>query len=103
MDKCIYCKSKVPFSEEHALPRLFGEFKGFPHPETGINILWEFNEGKTTVREVRQIVFIDSSGKSYPIRIQNWMKNVDQLRDEIKKQGLELSGGGFTARVFVDE
>ncbi len=167
LQKCIYCDrdSSYPLSEEHALPRSLGEFRGFPHlinrvcakcnedigkleeqfgrsgpeaffrkylniegrdthdkvnpfkrgsagakpidftaldPETGIEILWEFNPGEKTVREVRQIVFIDDKGKSYPLRIHKWMNNTDQLRTEMKKIGLDLKGK-LPARVFASD
>src|SRR3989338_8667195 len=66
-------------------------------PESDVNILWEINEGQNTVREVRQIVFIDKNRKSFPIRIHEWMKTTDQLREEIKKQGLDLKSGKYSA------
>lgn len=71
-------------------------------PGTDIEILWEFNPGEKTVREVRQIVFIDDKGKSYPLRIHKWIQNTDQLREEMKKIGLDLKGK-FSARVFASE
>lgn len=72
------------------------------HPETGIEVLWEFNPREKTVREVRQIVFIDNEGKSYQIRIHKWMANTDQLRAEMKKIGLDLRGK-LSARVFASD
>jgi len=165
LQKCIYCDSIGPFSEEHALPRSLGEFSGFPPlinrvctkcnedigrleeqfgrsgpeaffreylniegrdthnninpfkrrsagakpidftallPEEDIKVLWEFNSGEKTVREVTQIVFIDDQGKSYPLRIHKWMNNTDQLRMEMKKIGLDLRGK-LPARVFASD
>jgi len=69
-------------------------------PGEDIKVLWEFNPGEKTVREVRQIVFIDDKGKSYPLRIHKWMNNTDQLRTEMKKIGLDLKGK-LSARVFA--
>jgi hypothetical protein len=166
VQKCIYCGSSGPFSEEHAIPMLLGEFKGFPPltnrvctkcnedigrleeqfgrsgPEAffrkylniegrdthdkvnpfergsagakpidfiacplgeDIEILWEFNPGERTVREVRQIVFIDDKGKSYPFRIPSWINNIDQLREEMKKFGLPPPGEKISARVFAPD
>lgn len=71
-------------------------------PEADIEILWEFNPGEKTVREVSQIVFIDDKGKSYPLRIHKWMNNADQLRTEIKKIGLDLRDK-LSARVFASD
>jgi len=71
-------------------------------PETGIEILWEFNPGEKTVREVRQIVFIDDKGKSCPLRIHKWMNNTNQIRAEMKKIGLILKGK-LSARVFAPD
>jgi len=71
-------------------------------PEEDIKVLWEFNPGEKTVREVRQIVFIDDKGKSYPLRIHKWMNNTDQLRTEMKKIGLDLKGK-LSARVFAPD
>ena len=166
VQKCIYCSSSGPFSEEHAIPMLLGKFKGFPPlinrvctkcnedigrleeqfgrsgpeaffrkylniegrdthdkvnpfergsagakpidiiaplPEEDIEILWEFNPGERTfVREVRQIVFIDEKGKSYPLRIREWMKNSEQLCEEMKKIGLP-PGEKLSARVFAPD
>ena len=165
IQKCIYCPSSGPFSEEHALPRSLGEFRGFPplinrvcakcngyigrleeqfgrsgpeaffrkylniegrdthdevnlfqrgsagakpidftalHPETGIEVLWEFNPGEKTVREARQIVFIDDKGRSHLLRIPKWMNNTDQLRAEMKKTGLDPKGK-LSARVFASD
>ena len=71
-------------------------------PGEDIKVLWEFNPGEKTVREVRQIVFIDDKGKSYPLRIHKWMNNTDQLRTEMKKIGLDLKGK-LSARVFAPD
>ena len=71
-------------------------------PEEDIKVFWEFNPGEQTVREVRQIVFIDDKGKSYPIRIHKWMNNTNQLRAEMKKIGLDLRGK-LSARVFASD
>lgn len=71
-------------------------------PEEDIKVLWEFNPGEKTVREVSQIVFIDDKGKSYPLRIHKWMNNTDQLRAEMKKIGLDLRGK-LPARVFASD
>lgn len=160
---CIYCGSPGPYSEEHAVPRSLGEFRGFPplkshvcvkcngkigkleeqlgrtgpeaffrkylgiegrdthdtvnpfqrgsagakpidfigsHPSAGIEVLWEFNPGEKTVREVRQIVFVDENGKSYPVRIHEWMDSPEHVRSEIKKSGLK---GKLHARVFASD
>jgi len=74
-----------------------------PHPEEGIEILWEFNPGERTVHEVRQIVFIDDKGKSYPLRIPSWINNIDQLREEMKKFGLPPPGKKISAEVFASD
>jgi len=71
-------------------------------PEEDIKVLWEFNPGEKTVREVSQIVFIDDKGKSYPLRIHKWMNNTDQPRAEMKKIGLDLRGK-LPARVFASD
>ncbi len=68
-----------------------------------IEILWEFNPGEKTVREVRQIVFIDDKGKSYPFRIPSLINNTYQLREEMKKFGLPPPGKKITARVFAPD
>lgn len=165
--KCIYCNSINPSSEEHVFPRSLGEFRNFPHlanrictkcnndignleeqfgrsgpeaffrkylnidgrnthdqinpfergsagakpidfiallPGTDIEILWEFNPGEQTIKEVRQIVFIDKKGKSYPpIRIHKWMNNTDQIREEMKKISLDSKKIKLSARVFASD
>jgi hypothetical protein len=70
-------------------------------PGEDIEILWEPHLGEGTVHEVRQIVFIDDKGKSYPFRIPNWINNTDQLREEMKKFGLPPPGEKISARVIV--
>jgi len=70
-------------------------------PGEDIEILWEPHLGEGTVHEVRQIVFIDDKGKSYPFRIPNWINNIDQLREEMKKFGLPPPGEKISARVIV--
>ena len=68
------------------------------HPSAEIDVLWEFNPGEKSVREVRQIVFIDPDGRTFPVRIPDWMRTSDQLREEMTKRGLR---GKYSARVFA--
>jgi hypothetical protein len=70
-------------------------------PGEEIEILWEFNPEGKTVREVRQIVFIDEEGKSYPLRISDWMKSTDQIRAKMEELGLK--GKNLSARVFAPD
>lgn len=58
------------------------------HPELGIPILWEFNRGERSVREVRQIVVKDEHAASRPLRIPEWMTEPEQLRQAIADLGL---------------
>ncbi len=60
-----------------------------PHPETGINVLYEKDPGSNTVRELRQIVVVAADGSSYPIRISKWMTTTEDLAKEIRKLKLE--------------
>lgn len=68
------------------------------HPELALPILWEWNLGERSVREVRQIVLIDGQGQSHPLRISTWMREPSQLRQAIAVLGLaEIQRAHFFA------
>ncbi len=59
-----------------------------PHPERGIPVLWEFNPGGGTVREVCQVVVADESGSFHQIRLPPSMTDAEQLRAELSSRHL---------------
>jgi hypothetical protein len=70
-------------------------------PILDLHILFEFNPGQQTIREVdEQIVFVNKKGKSYPCRVPSWIQNNLQLLDYIKK---EIPKGNYDARFFGDD
>jgi len=73
-----------------------------PLPENpDVQILWEINPEGRTLKEVKQVVIIDKkTGKSYPIRIPDWMTKPEQLREEIHKRGFQ--GKKFDLMAFAD-
>lgn len=55
------------------------------HLGLGVEILWEFNPGEKTVREVRQVVIIDTNGDSHPVRIHKAMTDPQHLKAAVEK------------------
>ena len=68
--------------------------------EDQIPILWEFNPGGETIREVRQIILRDEQGCWHQIRIPDWMTEPEQLREAIRE--LQL-GSVEEARYFAQD
>ncbi|NKB71490.1 MAG: hypothetical protein GKR89_30835 [Candidatus Latescibacteria bacterium] len=58
------------------------------HSGLGIEILWELNPGEETVREVRQIVVVDTEGKAYPIRVTQHMTTSPRLKAQVDVLGV---------------
>ncbi len=75
------------------------DFKAM-HPKANLEVLFEFNPGEKTVREVRQVVFVQKNGDSYPIRIPEWMKDADSLRSKMKQAGINE---WVSARIFASD
>ena len=69
------------------------------HLGLGVEILWQFNPGERTVREVRQVVVVDTSGVSHPIRIQSWMSSPDHLKQAVSALGIKAKD----VYVFADD
>jgi len=55
-------------------------------PESDLDILFEFNPGSKTLKEVdEQIVFVDKNGKCFPYRVPPWIEKSKQLFDHVRK------------------
>ena len=68
-------------------------------PSERIPVLWEFNPGGGTLREVRQIVLRDEQGRWHQIRIPDWMREPELLRQAINELDIESIE---EARYFAD-
>lgn len=58
------------------------------HSQIGCPVLWELNRGERTVREVRQVILIPENGESKALRIPDWMKTSEELKQEIERLNL---------------
>ncbi|MGB3341228.1 MAG: hypothetical protein WBB37_07080 [bacterium] len=76
------------------------DFIGYD-PNLGINILFEFNPGQQTIREVnKQIVFINKIGEFFPLRVPDWIEDNKQFLKYIKEK---VPKGNYDARFFGDD
>lgn len=57
------------------------------HSGLGIEILWELNSGERTVREVRQVVVLDTEGRAHQIRVTKRMTDASHLKAEVDALG----------------
>lgn len=68
----------------------------YPHPETGIEILWELDEGTEQMHELRQIVVETDDGQTLPMPLPPQISSAQDVRKELKSRGLE----GAKPKVF---
>jgi hypothetical protein len=66
-----------------------------------INILFEFNPGQQTIKEVnKQIVFINKKGECFPLRVHDRIESNMQFLKYIKEN---VPKGSYDARFFGDD